>query len=386
MQPKDNDLLARLNALKKSSVTLKPSSRSYPSTNESVTEEANVDDLAARFSRLGTFAPSDNAGDQVRFRDNLTLPEDPRSKLGTETIDPTGEDDRTLEQLLHDLGPEDQWKLDPEDPKEIGRLLDDAKDALALAETQTVGVDMSKGEKPEPMRSPSAAEDDGDQTLQSSNEDPLVKRSDELDVREAERVLIQALAEADIEQRHGGSALDSEQNIEMSSSTNCDMYEGQNHDKYSNIGGALELPSTPSTLPNPQSSSHVKASTSSAEASASISDLSARLARLSASPPSSRSTSLNLPATPSFSPSKKSIRLMKLNSKSRPKQYSEAEIDSWCIICCDDATVKCLGCDGDLYCAKCWKEGHKGESAGSEERMHRAVEMNRDGPSAGGAN
>jgi hypothetical protein len=47
--------------------------------------------------------------------------------------------------------------------------------------------------------------------------------------------------------------------------------------------------------------------------------------------------------------------------------------ETWCIICCDDATMKCLGCDGDLYCGNCWKEGHRGEDAGMEERRHKAV-------------
>jgi hypothetical protein len=47
--------------------------------------------------------------------------------------------------------------------------------------------------------------------------------------------------------------------------------------------------------------------------------------------------------------------------------------ETWCIICLSDATMKCLGCDGDLYCGNCWKEGHRGEDAGMEERKHRAV-------------
>ena len=49
------------------------------------------------------------------------------------------------------------------------------------------------------------------------------------------------------------------------------------------------------------------------------------------------------------------------------------ETETWCIICLDDAQVKCLGCDGELYCTKCWMEGHKGPDAGLEERGHRAV-------------
>jgi hypothetical protein len=52
------------------------------------------------------------------------------------------------------------------------------------------------------------------------------------------------------------------------------------------------------------------------------------------------------------------------------KKYTNEEIETWCIICQDDATVECVGCDGDLYCAKCWKEGHIGPDVGWEERRH----------------
>ena len=49
----------------------------------------------------------------------------------------------------------------------------------------------------------------------------------------------------------------------------------------------------------------------------------------------------------------------------------DADADDWCIICCADADVQCTGCEGDLYCQRCWSEGHQGPDAGYEERVHR---------------
>ncbi|PSN63461.1 hypothetical protein BS50DRAFT_577204 [Corynespora cassiicola Philippines] len=127
--------------------------------------------------------------------------------------------------------------------------------------------------------------------------------------------------------------------------------------------GGLSLPSAPTSLPNIPADDLKKTQD--------LEDaLTARLAALS----SPASDSLGLPSAPSFPPAKKPPKIQSSLAK-----FTDEEIETWCIICSDDATLKCIGCDGDLYCQKCWMEGHKGEAAGMEERRHRAVLYNKDG-------
>ncbi|KAF7446343.1 hypothetical protein Ptr902_09380 [Pyrenophora tritici-repentis] len=115
----------------------------------------------------------------------------------------------------------------------------------------------------------------------------------------------------------------------------------------------LTLPSAPSTLPEGNFD----------RAQAFEDDFTARLAALSAP----RIDSLGLPSAPSFAPRNKPPVSTNL------QKNIDEEIDTWCIICQDDATLKCLGCDDDLYCQNCWMEGHRGEAAGLEEKTHKAV-------------
>ena len=72
---------------------------------------------------------------------------------------------------------------------------------------------------------------------------------------------------------------------------------------------------------------------------------------------------LTFPAAPTAEPSTPKP------TKQSPK-FSDEEIDSWCIICCANANVRCFGCDSDLYCWGCWREGHVGEDVGLEEKRH----------------
>ena len=79
---------------------------------------------------------------------------------------------------------------------------------------------------------------------------------------------------------------------------------------------------------------------------------------------------LLLPSAPTTTPTAPSFNKI--------GKHTDSEIDTWCIICLADATLRCQGCTGDLYCSLCWKEGHTGPDAGYEERRHKAVALRRN--------
>lgn len=92
-------------------------------------------------------------------------------------------------------------------------------------------------------------------------------------------------------------------------------------------------------------------------------------------PPRNQDSSFELPSVPSGPPT--GIKGLQLPSVPKPgtkaQQPKDDDTENWCIICLDDATLKCVGCDGDLYCNNCWNEGHRSPDAGLEERSHRAL-------------
>ena len=55
------------------------------------------------------------------------------------------------------------------------------------------------------------------------------------------------------------------------------------------------------------------------------------------------------------------------------EEEDEDDMDSWCIICNEDAALRCIGCDGDLYCSPCWVVGHE-RMPREEMRQHKTAE------------
>jgi hypothetical protein len=185
---------------------------------------------------------------------------------------------------------------------------------------------------------------------------------------EADDVIARIMAELSIEKKYDTPLQDNEDNHSDAGDQKSGSRESRpttelaSKDENEDGDGGLSLPSAPTSLPEPPADS--------LDTAQALEDrLAARFASLSSPSPLSKpaTDSLGLPSAPSFHPSAKPPKI------TSAVKHTDEEIDTWCVICNDDATLKCLGCDNDLYCQNCWMEGHRGPDAGYEEKRHKAV-------------
>jgi hypothetical protein len=251
--------------------------------------------------------------------------------------------DKTVEELLVELGPNDSWALGKDEDIEINALLKDAHSALkngaakeedtaaAQEDTDTAQADATPTIQPEAdsetSASPSPHASPKPLDLDTEAELTLQRLLDEIAIDPSPSTLLSQVAddyehEKDLDPPppyHAGPALDS-------------------------VDDALARRFASLSVPQTQAATLVRTTDEDDDG-------------------------LNLPSVPTtIQPHHKPG-----NSVKAAAAASTDETETWCIICLVDAQVKCLGCDGDLYCTDCWMEGHRGEDAGFEERGHRAV-------------
>ncbi len=282
----DNALLARLNKLKKSNISFGTSN--IPSVTIPTSEaDKTPDDLLARFQRIH----GQNAASTLE-----------QSSADTAPNDDDGPPSPTIEELLAELGPEDQWTVDSTDLKEACDFLAEARRALPEQETLT--------QEPEHQNSASVT----GETLDPPTAPPKQEQDED--------------AEANVSLQRILDELEFEKPQDPAPSA-----------------ASQQRDSEPPTLPSPPLDSFASL--------------------VFPSTPETPLQVLNLPSTPTTTPSVRKVR-----SEPKPQGFTDEEIDSWCIICCANASVKCSGCDGDLYCWGCWREGHVGPDVGLEEKRH----------------
>lgn len=326
---------------------------------------AQADDNSPQSSRSsGPSLPVDPAPARDLHSELLTrwksLGGNTASTVGDSTTsEEKAEDDKTVEELLADLGPSEEWDVGKSEKTQVEDLLKSAKSALDNIQGQQAESRERDDTRSDPARLPAIDVSVFQAEPESDEEDPAtVRRAKTTKTnfdQEADELLAKILDEVKLEPP------DPEEQVDKDDGEDLERANGKD-DTHVTDGvteglPSLDLPSTPSKDPEPAPSVDEQDSSQDDHL-------------------ASRFASLSLPSVPTTIRSTKSAAAPKSGTS---PGYTDEEIDTWCIICNDDATLRCIGCDGDLYCSNCWMEGHRGEDAGFEERRHKAIQFVKGG-------
>ncbi|KAI0178787.1 hypothetical protein GGR52DRAFT_272749 [Hypoxylon sp. FL1284] len=392
MPGSDDSLLERLNALKPSTVTLDPSSKSgHASGIEPTKPTSREDSLAERLKSLRNQSESKprTSTPELTRKESVTV--DPSSPdqtshsqpppasdspvaSGTKgaappvSVDETTDsadalfisDDQTLEELLADLESDQQW-LD-----EVAAEEEEHRRVTALLEE----LGKASSTSPGPDHAETSNTKDGNGDEDSSDDDSEGKHM----TREAEDILAKAVDEAEWEKANEPPR----QQTRPDSPVHSRGTGSQDHAADTSTAAhspskndPFDLPTVPSDLQD-QPTDPVDLSQEDAEFAASIASRMAALkvdsTRTLPSAPDTAVDAFGLPEVPSFAPADRPAPgLVKRVG------YTDEDQKTWCVVCLEDGTVRCRDCDrgDDVYCARCWREMHVGPSAGYVERGHR---------------
>ncbi|OIW25965.1 hypothetical protein CONLIGDRAFT_513435 [Coniochaeta ligniaria NRRL 30616] len=377
----DRSLLDRLNALKPTSVSLDKEEPKLALSALSTAEPTSKEDaLSARLRTLrnasasprspphesGTLSPGPQAQPQLA-RD---IPASPLSKSQL-PLRPPGEpaddenadidplfhtDDSTLDEFLESLNLEDDVSLDQPPPLTFDPK-DEAKKVAALLE-----------ELGKPATDPSRHDRDGKDDDDSDGEEMSAQ---------VKKVLSRALDEAELDRSLSAQepGHDDAQHAAADSKQEADIpgpSPPQDPTSKSDDTDPFSLPTVPSQLADP-----IPSSTSQGGPADFESSIAARMAALKGvSYGTSDTDAFGLPQAPSFNPDER--------AEPRPSfagrlhgGYTDEDQKTWCVVCLEDATIKCIGCDDDVYCGRCWRDMHVGPRAGYDERGHQWVKFER---------
>ncbi|CAN8101267.1 unnamed protein product [Discula destructiva] len=393
--PNYNSLIARLNALKPTTINLAPPSNTLhtPALGISSDEPLSREDaLAQRLKSLREqrdetpspvsrdppppYAESDRGVQPPQGLSHRRIdPSTPSKKAKTvsipaaraDEVDGNGhiesDDDRTLEEILDGLVlDDDHWSVSEDDGDESTSKR--VEELLANLGKKPGGHTSSPPDEMQLDAKKSDEDEDDDSDGEATSRqvrDVLDKTMDELKLEGHDPSILDTPSEppdlgpTETSPADPGLALPAVPQTPTADSSLPDP------SKNPNSTTDLTLPTVPTNLQDPQPSSNVPADPFE-------SSIAARLAALKGPGHKPITTdSFGLPSAPTFQPQDRPVPGM----VAKKPGYSDEDMKTWCVVCLEDATVRCAGCDGDVYCARCWREMHVGPSAGYDERGHK---------------
>ncbi|KAI5459172.1 hypothetical protein BGZ63DRAFT_360946 [Mariannaea sp. PMI_226] len=372
----DKSLLDRLQALRggaaSSSVRPTPTKISLDPIERRKTP-SREDALAARLKSLRDHAsvspsPSPAQGTKPKVADAPVSsrvaqvsapPKDPRTgEPDDEDIEAIFQtDDQTLEELLSDIPPDEEFHAHSaeNDDARVKALLDELAQSIPKDTAGKGEEEEEEGE--EDAKDPEIvdSDDSGDEGMKREVDNVIARLRDELELEGSRSQQgTDTPAEDEDEEQPSPSAKPTQDASDIpipSIETDSDF-------------SLPDLPPTLADLPSlPQSTR---------SGSTDLMSITARMAALRQSSPS-----LNLPDVPRDAPSKSKPQSSFKRLTSRTN-YTDDDVDSWCNVCLEDATLRCRGCHDDVYCTRCWREMHVGPAAAFDDRSHKAVQFTRD--------